>query len=193
MSVSATNRKRQPMNKLKELIRQRSFKKTDTPSIPLSSGKMSCFYFNLKKVSYYPEGLVLIGKAVFDRIQELGLSPKAIGGLTMGADPVAVAVSFTSFLEKKPIEAFSVRKEPKEHGMKLQIEGDVKEGDSVIILDDVVTTGKSTIKAIQVARDHGLNVLCAIVLVDRCEENGKQNIEDTGVNLYSIFTVNDFM
>ncbi len=181
------------MNKLMELIRQRSFKKTETPSIPLSSGKMSCFYFNLKKVSYYPEGLVLIGKAVFDRIQELGLSPKATGGLTMGADPVAIAVSFTSFLEKKPIEAFSVRKEPKEHGMKLQIEGDVKEGDSVIILDDVVTTGKSTIKAIRVARDHGLNVLCAIVLVDRCEENGKQNIEATGVKLYSIFTVNDFM
>lgn len=181
------------MKTLKELIVERSFKKTDTPSIPLSSGKMSCFYFNMKKVTYYPAGQLLIGEAVYNKIMELGLNPHAIGGLTMGADPVAVSTSFTSGLKGNPIEAFSIRKEPKEHGMKLQIEGNVQSGDSVIILDDVVTTGASTIKAINIARDHGLNILAAIILVDRCEENGRQKIETTGIPVYSIFTVNDFM
>ncbi len=181
------------MKILKELIIERSFKKTDTPSILLSSGKMSCFYFNMKKVTYYPAGQVLIGKAVYNKIIELGLSPDAIGGLTMGADPVAISTSFTSALEGNPIEAFSIRKEPKEYGMKLQIEGNVQQGDSVIIIDDVVTTGASTVKAIRIAREHGLNILAAIVLVDRCEENGRQNIEATGIPMYSLFTVSDFM
>jgi orotate phosphoribosyltransferase len=181
------------MKTLKELIIERSFKKTDSPTIPLSSGKMSCFYFNMKKVTYYPAGQVLIGEAVYNKIKEIGMSPSAIGGLTMGADPVAVATSFTSELKKDPIDAFSIRKEPKEHGMKLQIEGNVKEGDSVIIIDDVVTTGASTIKAISIAREHGLNILAAIILVDRCEENGRQNIEATGIPVYSVFTVNDFV
>jgi orotate phosphoribosyltransferase len=111
----------------------------------------------------------------------------------MGADPVAISTSFTSALEGNPIEAFSIRKEPKEYGMKLQIEGNVQQGDSVIIMDDVVTTGASTVKAIRIAREHGLNILAAIVLVDRCEENGRQNIEATGIPMYSIFTVSDFM
>lgn len=181
------------MKTLKELIIERSFKKTDTPSIPLSSGIMSCFYFNMKKVTYYPAGQVMIGEALYNKIKEIGIHPVAIGGLTMGADPVAIATSFTSELKKDPIEAFSIRKEPKEHGMKLQIEGNVKEGDPVVIIDDVVTTGASTIKAINIAREHGLNVLAAIVLVDRCEENGRQNIEATGIPVYSIFKVTDFI
>lgn len=181
------------MKTLKELIIEKSFKKTDTPSIPLSSGKMSCFYFNMKKVTYYPAGVMLIGEAIYNKIMELGLAPVAVGGETMGADPVAVATSFTSQLKGNPIEAFSIRKEPKKHGMKLQLEGSVHDGDPVIILDDVVTTGASTIRAINVAKDHGLNVLAAIVLVDRCEENGMQNIAATGVPAYSIFTVDDFI
>jgi orotate phosphoribosyltransferase len=180
------------INTLKELIKTRAFKKTDEPSFPLSSGKKSCFYFNMKKVTYFPEGEFLIGQAVYSKIKGLNLQPKAIGGLTMGADPVAVATSFTSFLKNSPIEAFSIRKEPKEHGMRLQIEGNVQKGDSVIILDDVVTTGKSTIQAIEIAKKHGLNVLCAVILVDRCEENGRQNIESKGVKVHSIFTVHDF-
>jgi len=180
------------MDELKKIIKTIAFKKTDTPSFPLSSGKKSCFYFNMKKVTYLPKGEVLIGKAVYDKTQELGLKPKAIGGLTMGADPISVATAFTSFLKDNPIEAFAIRKEPKEHGMQLQIEGNVEAGDSVIIVDDVVTTGKSTIQAIDIAREHGLNILCAIILVDRCEENGLQNIESKGVKVYSIFTIHDF-
>ncbi|MBA3018464.1 MAG: orotate phosphoribosyltransferase [Proteobacteria bacterium] len=180
------------MDELKNLIKTIAFQKTDTPSFPLSSGQKSCFYFNMKKITYLPKGQVLIGKVIYDKIQELNLKPKAIGGLTMGADPISVATAFTSFLKDNPIEAFAIRKEPKEHGMRLQIEGNVDAGDSVIIVDDVVTTGKSTIQAIDIARKHGLNVLCAIILVDRCEENGHQNIESKGIKVYSIFTIHDF-
>ena len=180
------------MNKSKKLIKTRSFKKTATPSFQLTSGKKSCFYFNMKKVTYFPEGEVLIGQVVYDKIQELNLKPRAIGGLTMGADPIALATSFTSFLRDNPVEAFSIRKEPKAHGMRLQIEGNIESGDSVIIVDDVVTTGKSTMQAIDIARKHGLNILCAIILVDRCEENGRQNVESKGIKVYSIFTIHDF-
>ncbi|MDL1964107.1 MAG: orotate phosphoribosyltransferase [Deltaproteobacteria bacterium] len=180
------------MHKLKKLIKTRCFKKTATPSFQLTSGKKSCFYFNMKKVTYFPEGEVLIGQVVYDKIQELNLKPKAIGGLTMGADPIAIVASFTSFLRDNPIEAFSIRKEPKAHGMRLQIEGNIESGDSVIIVDDVVTTGKSTMQAIDITRKHGVNILCAIILIDRCEENGRQNIESKGIKVYSIFTIHDF-
>lgn len=180
------------MDELKSLIKTMSFKKTDTPSFPLSSGKKSCFYFNMKKITYLPKGEVLIGKVIYDKIQELGLKPTAIGGLTMGADPISVATAFTSFLRNNPIEVFAIRKEPKKHGMRLQIEGNIEPGDPVIIVDDVVTTGKSTMQAIDIAIEHGLNILCAIILVDRCEENGRQNIESKGIKVYSIFTIHDF-
>ena len=179
--------------KLIRLIKERSFQKSDSPSFPLSSGKMSRYYFNLKKITMASDGGVLIGNLVLDKIQELSLKPNAIGGLTMGADPIAVATAFASFLRSNPIEAFVVRKEPKEHGLKLQVEGNVKKNDKVIIVEDVVTTGQSTIKAINVAREYGLDILGVIVLLDRCEENGKENIEAHGTTVHSILTIQDFL
>ncbi len=176
-----------------ELIRKRSYDKADKPIYTLASGKKSNFYFNLKKTTFSPKGQVLIGFLIFEKIQELGLKPKGIGGLTMGADPIAAAVSYTSYLRKNPIEAFAVRKEQKKHGKGLQIEGDVKRGDKVIIIDDVITTGASTIKAIEISRENGLDILAVIVLVDRCEENGKENIEALGVKVYPVLTVQDFL
>ncbi|MFH0926063.1 MAG: orotate phosphoribosyltransferase [bacterium] len=178
--------------RLKELIKTRAFKGSDTPSFPLASGKKSCFYFNMKKVTFLAEGQSLVGQIVYDKIQELALRPKAVGGLTLGADPIATSVSFTSFINKNPINAFIIRKERKDHGMGLQIEGNVEKGDTVVILDDVITTGKSTLQAINIAREHELNILCAIALVDRCEENGQQNIEAEGIKVYSIYTIHDF-
>lgn len=176
-----------------ELIRARSFNYSEKPIYKLSSGALSSFYFDLKKTTHSPEGLYLIGKLVYEKIKELGLNSHGIGGLTMGADPIATAVARVSYDEKDPIEAFVIRKEPKEHGLGLQIEGNVQEGDHVIIIDDVVTTGNSTIKAIDVAEKHGLIIDAVIVLVDRCEQNGRQNIEARGYPVYSILTVNDFM
>jgi len=187
--------KGEDMNAKEELIsmiKEKSFKKTDAPSFSLSSGRKSKYYFNMKPVTMDSKGSFLVGTVIFEKVHELGLQPRAIGGPTMGADPVAIATALTSFLKEDPIESFVIRKERKEHGLKLQIEGNVEAGDSVVIVDDVVTTGASTINAIEIAREHQLNILAAIVLVDRCEENGRQNIEAQGVPMYSVLTIEDF-
>jgi orotate phosphoribosyltransferase len=178
--------------RLKEFIKGRSFLQSEKPVFRLSSGEMSSFYFDLRRTTLSPEGQYLIGNMVFDKIVELGLSPKGIGGLTMGADPIATATAYCSHLRGKPIEAFVIRKEAKAYGTMQQVEGAVEAGDEVVILDDVLTTGKSTIKAIEASRAAGLKVLCAVVLLDRCEHGGKANVEAQGVKLYSIFTREDF-
>ncbi len=177
--------------RLIELIKLRSYKYSEKP-FRLSGGGYSNYYFNLKQTTYSPEGLYIVGKLVFEKIMDLGLKVDAIGGLTMGADPIAFAVARYSYDMKSPIEAFVIRKEPKGHGTMSQIEGNVKEGDRVIIIDDVVTTGASTIKAINVAKQNGLIILGVIALLDRCEQKGRQNIEATGYPFWSILTVEDF-
>jgi len=178
--------------RLIEYIKKHSFQRSDTPTFRLSSGNLSTFYFNLKKTTYSPECQYLIGNLVFDRIGELGLKPKAIGGLTMGADPIATATAYTSYLRNDPVEAIVIRKEPKGHGTMNQIEGNVTAGDDVIIIDDVVTTGGSTIKAIEAAKRAGLNVIAVIILLDRGEFEGRENIEKLGYPVFSILTIEDF-
>lgn len=175
------------------LIRERSFMKSKEPVFRLSSGKMSNFYFDLKKTTYSPEGLYLVGNLVFNMIKEIGLKPKAIGGLTMGADPIAAATAYTSYLRGEPIEAMVIRKEPKGHGTGNQVEGYVGPGDEVVIIDDVVTTGGSTIKAIEAAQAAGLKIIAVIVILDRCECDGRQNIERLGYPVYPILTIKDFV
>lgn len=182
------------MDMKKELIdyvNKHSFLKSDKQIFKLSSGEMSNVYFDLRLTTLSPKGQYLIGNLLFDKIKSVGLKPDAAGGLTMGADPVASSLAYASYLKGEPIEAFIVRKEPKSHGRGLQIEGNIKQGDNVIVLDDVLTTGKSTINAIKIARDAGLNVMAAIVVLDRCEKNGRQNVEEH-CPLYSLLTVNDF-
>lgn len=179
--------------RLIDLIRQRSFEMSDTPSFQLSSGGMSRYYFNMKPVTQSPEGLAIIGNLFLDRIEQLEARPRAIGGLTMGADPISAAVAMASFSRPPGIEAFVIRKEPKKHGMALQLEGYVKKGDTVIIVDDVVTTGASTIKAIEVAESQGVKILAVIVLLDRQEQNGMENILARGYPAYSILELRDFL
>lgn len=185
-----------PMNirrALIEIIKERSFEYSPEPKFRLTSGAVSNFYFNMKKTTQSPDGMHMIGEIIYRKIKELGLHPGGIGGLTLGADPISYAVASHSYLAKEPIQAFVIRKEPKEHGLKLPIEGNIKPGDHVVIVDDVVTTGGSTIKAINTARESGLVIDAVIVLVDRCEQNGRQNIEALGLPVYSIFTINDFL
>lgn len=179
--------------RLIEIIRERSFQYSGEPKFKLASGAVSNFYFNMKKTTQSPEGMHLVGKIILERIRELDLHPDAIGGLTLGADPIAYAVAMHSYGSGEPIEAFVIRKEPKGHGLRLPIEGNVEPGDHVIIIDDVVTTGGSTIKAINVAKENDLTIDAVIVLVDRCEQQGRQNIEALGYPVYDILTVNDFM
>ena len=178
--------------RLIEYIKRHSFQKSDTPIYQLSSGNMSNFYFDLKKTTYSPEGQYLVGNLVFEKMMETGFRPKAIGGLTMGADPIASATAYTSFLINEPVEAMVIRKEPKGHGTMSRIEGNVKAGDQVIIIDDVVTTGGSTVRAIEAAEEAGLHIMAVIILLDRCEFGGRENIERHGYPVYSILTIKDF-
>ncbi|MFO8047605.1 MAG: orotate phosphoribosyltransferase [Desulfosudaceae bacterium] len=176
-----------------KLIRERSFQQTATPEFTLSSGKKSRFYFNLKQVTCYSAGQYLVGRLIYDTIQQLGIAPDGIGGLTLGADPISFAAAHTFHLKNQSIEAFVIRKEPKAHGTASQIEGHVRPGYTVFITEDVVTTGGSTIKAIEAARDYGLSIIGVIALLDRCEENGRENIEALGVPFHPLLTVNDFL
>ncbi len=183
--------------RLIRLIYERAFKYSEEPIFKLVSGRMSNYYFNCKMVTLNPEGMYLIGNIIFDMIKDMKV--KGIGGLTLGADPIADAVAYTSYLKKKPIEAFVVRKSAKSHGTMQWIEGDVKAGDRVVIVDDVITTGKSTIEAITRAREAGLQIVKVIALVDR-QENGYENIaealKDIKVDyklIESVVTRNDVM
>lgn len=159
--------------RLIHLIYERAFKYSEEPIFRLVSGRMSNYYFNCKTVTLNPEGMYLIGNIIFDMISHLNVH--AIGGLTLGADPIAFAVAYTSFLKGSNIEAFVVRKNAKSHGTMQWIEGNVKAGDRVVIVDDVITTGKSTIEAINRVREAGLNIVKVIALVDR-QEGGYENI-----------------
>ncbi len=134
---------------------------------------MSQFYVNCKPVTLDPRGIFIVGHLVFEAIKNLDIA--GIGGLTFGADPIAVATAYTSELAGKPIKAFSIRKNQKDHGMIRWVEGDLNSGDQVVIIDDVATTGGSTIKAIERAVSEGLQVVKVVILVDR-QEGGVENI-----------------
>lgn len=178
--------------RLIEFIRERSFLKSDKPIFRLSSGKMSNVYFDLRLTTLSPEGQYLIGNLLFDTLKQRGLKPKAVGGLTMGADPVSSATAFASFERGEPIEAFVIRKEPKKHGRGLQLEGNIEPGDEVVIVDDVLTTGGSVIKAADIAKEYGLRILAVVVVLDRCEQSGRENVEKLGYPIYSLLDIRDF-
>jgi orotate phosphoribosyltransferase len=149
---------------------------------------MSSYYFNCKPTTLNSEGLYLIGNLLYDLIKSRkSWKAKAVGGLTLGADPISNAIAFTFFLKGEQMESFVVRKEPKKHGTMLWVEGNVGKGDKVIIIEDVITTGGSTIKAIERAKKCGLKVLGVIVLIDR-QEGGKENIEAKGVKVETLLT-----
>ncbi len=113
-------------NRLKKLLIEKSVKYSNTADFKLASGRMSDFYIDCRKVTHDAEGKYLIGNIIFNMIQDLPID--AIGGLTLGADPIADAVAYTAFLNKKPVNSFVVRKEQKEHGLKKLVEGDVQVG-----------------------------------------------------------------
>lgn len=181
--------------RLTDLILSRSFKFTKKPTFKLLSGKKSNFYFNCKPTTLNSEGMFLIGNLLYELIrkQKAWNLPagrqeiKAVGGLTLGADPVATAIAYTFHIKGEPLESFVVRKEPKKHGTMLWVEGNVKRGDKVLIIEDVITTGSSTIKAIKRARKCGLKVMGVVVLIDR-QEGGKEAIEAMNLPFKALLT-----
>ncbi len=144
----------------------------------LASGQRSNIYIDARVTTCHARAMPLIGKLFLEKIAERGWRPAALGGMTMGADPIVIAVARESVDTGNPINAFLVRKEAKGHGLRKQIEG-LPEGTGaidIVIVDDVCTTGDSTIKAIEAAREAGLNVLGAICLVNR-EQGAREAIE----------------
>jgi len=173
-----------------QLLVKKSFMYSSTPKFKLVSGVMSHYYVNCKPVTLDPRGMFLIGHLVFETIALTSI--KGIGGLTFGADPIATATAFVSELKGSPIKAFSVRKTQKDHGMIRWIEGDLQRNDQVVIVDDVATTGASTIKAIERSRSEGLDVVQAIILVDR-QEGGMDNIRQHVNQVDAIITREDLL
>ncbi len=149
----------------------------------LSSGLKSDHYWDGKKVTLSAAGAYLVGKAILEMIS--GLDVDAVGGPEMGAIPVATAVAMASHLEGKDIPAFIVRKNAKEHGTRKEIEGFLNNGDRVVIVEDVVTTGESVIRAIEAARNRQCKVVKVIALVDR-HEGGSDRLRREGYDFESI-------
>jgi len=175
--------------RLLELLRTRAFQERE---VTLSSGLKSNFYIDCKQVSLHAEGAALIGELMFTLLEQHAPAAVAVGGLTLGADPLATATSIASFRAGRPRDAFIVRKEPKAHGTAQWIESaQLAPGAPVVILEDVVTTGASTLRAIERARLAGLNVLHAIGLVDRLE-GGREAVTEEAP-LTTLFTRRDFL
>ncbi len=177
-------------NRLLELLTELAYEKR---KVVLSSGKESNFYIDTKQASLTAEGHYLVGRLVLAEIRAHFSRAQAVGGMTMGADPIASAVSLTSWLQASPLPAFYVRKEPKGHGTNQWLEG--KKGlpspAQVVVVEDVLTTGGSALKAIERCRSEGLHVLGVVALVDR-EEGGREAVEKAGVELCSLFRRSDF-
>ena len=160
----------------------------------LSSGGTSDYYVDCRVTTLSSQGSWLTGLVFLDEIRRRNWNPQAIGGLTMGADPIVTAVSIASVVEGKGnVEGFLVRKSEKEHGMKNRIEGFKQKGSRVVIVDDVCTTGASTIQAIAAAREFGFEIAGVMCLVERLEAMGRPAVESEagGAPFVSVFTSND--
>ena len=178
-------------SRLLELLTRDSFARR---KIVLSSGKESDFYIDCKRTMLTAEGHYLVGRLLFAAIREHLPAAEAAGGLTLGADPLASAVSLTSHLACDPLPAFIVRKEAKGHGTGQWLEGReaIRDGATVAVLEDVITTGASTLRAVERIEASGLKAGAAFALVDRLD-GGREALEARGVTLVSLFTRADFM
>ena len=177
--------------RLVEIIRKRSFGRGE---ITLASGRKSNFYFNLKPTMLDPEGAALLAELTYEALKDDGLD--YIGGLEMGAVPLAGAVAQLSWLKGHPIAAFFVRKKPKEHGARLAVEGLTKNeslhGKRVVIVEDVTTTGESALKAVEAVRDAGGEVVLVLTMVDR-EEGATENFAQAGLAFRWLFRASEYL
>lgn len=180
-------------NSLYQLIQTHAYRYEKIPFV-LSSGLKSNHYFNCKEITLHPERLALLAKAFTQELipSILKSPPESVGGLTMGADPICYSLALEYIQQGYLVYPIIVRKEAKAHGTKKKMEGFVENVSSCLAVDDVVTTGGSTIKAVEALREQGLLVQHAICIIDR-EEGGKENLASIGVELYSLFKKSDFI
>ena len=176
--------------KLLSLLAQKSFR---LGQFKLSSGGTSDYYIDCRLTTLDATGALLTGETVLQEIHSRGWKADAIGGLTMGADPIVVATSVISAQHGKPINGFLVRKAEKTHGTGQRIEGFRDKPARVVVVDDVCTTGASTIQAIEAAREYGFEIVGVLCLVEREEAGGRANVEKTAAPapFIALFTAND--
>ena len=172
--------------RLKEILLEKSYRKG---TFTLTSGKTSDFYIDGKQTTLHAEGAYLCGKLIFDLLRNEEKEIQAIGGMTLGADPLVSAVSVVSFLENAPIPAFIVRKEAKGHGTESYIEGlkNMPDGCRVALVEDVVTTGGTLLKVIERVEAAGFEVGLVVTVVER-QEGGTEALAEKGYQLKSLFT-----
>jgi orotate phosphoribosyltransferase len=178
-------------SRLLDIIRKRSFGRGD---ITLASGRKSDFYFNLKPTMLDAEGAALLAELTLDALQ--GENIDYVGGLEMGAVPLAGAIAQLSFMRGKPIQAFFVRKKPKEHGARLSVEGlapgETLAGKRIVIVEDVTTTGGSAIKAAEAVRDAGGDIVMVFTMVDR-QEGATEGFQAANLPFRSLYTASEFL
>ena len=173
-----------PRKELKELLVARSVRLGD---FTLASGARSDYYIDARKTTMSAPGQLLVGQVAYAAIRESGFEPTHVGGLTLGADPVSYAIAHRSALEGEPIDGFTVRKRAKEHGTGQRIEGGLEPGDRCILIEDTMTTGKSTMQALEAVRSHGAVVLGVLTVVNR-SETAEAFYAEQGLKLISLFT-----
>jgi orotate phosphoribosyltransferase len=172
---------------LRRLLLERSVQRGD---FVLASGRRSSYYIDCRLTTMSAEGMVLIGRMGWAAIQHSGWRPSAVGGLTMGADPVAYAITAASFGSDTPVNAFSVRKQAKAHGTARLIEGNFQSGDPVVVVEDVITSGESAARAASVVEQAGGRVLGVLAVVDR-EQGGRRTLEAQGRPVVALTTVSE--
>lgn len=176
-----------PRERLLDLFVERSFRVGD---FVLSSGRESKFYIDCRTTTMHAEGQALLGIVGLDKLTEAGIQPDVIGGLTMGADPIAYAIAGESWRRGSPIHAFSVRKRAKRHGTGRRIEGCFEPGARAVVVEDVITSGGSALQACEAVRQEHGSVLAVLAAVDR-EEGGRAAIESEGVRVLTLFGADD--
>lgn len=174
-------------NTLKDLLLARSMRRGD---FVLASGRRSTFYIDARRTTMSGDGLAVVGGLGLDRLAARGWSPRAVGGLTLGADPIAYALALTARRRGQLLDAFTVRKQPKNHGTVQRIEGCFAAGYPVVIVEDVLTTGSSAREAITAVQSEGGQVLGVMAVLDR-EEGGREAIEREGVLVEAFLTASD--
>ncbi len=158
----------------------------------LASGARSTYYVDARATTMTAEGQALVGRVCLSYLRRAGLDPTHVGGLTMGADPIAYAIARQSWEEGRPIDAFSVRKDAKEYGTRRRVEGGLPADARVVVIEDAMTTGRSTLKAIRAVEDHGARVLAVLALVDR-EEGARERIAREGYATTTVFPASELL
>ena len=176
-----------PRARLGELLRERSVRHGD---FVLASGRRSPFYVDARQTTMSGEGLVLIGIVGLERLGVRGWQPQVVGGLTLGADPVAYAIAAAAQGRGVALDAFTVRKQPKDHGTGQRIEGCFVPGARVVVVEDVLTSGRSAMEAVTAIEGEGGHVLGVLTVVDR-EEGGRATLEQAGYQVEALVTARD--